>query len=342
MTTAEKMRRSVGSVIPVWFSESASAEQMYRFLSGTLADAELFADPARLVLVVDGCPRAEEPTRRAAEEFAARAGAEPRLIVNEVNGGKGDAVCTGFERLLADESVEALNVRDADGDHDIYDLPQLFRLFETVRAQIGSDRLFALGCRASLTRPMGFARGELEQVLNRVTIDAVNAKLAPSGGAVDERFTARYGREPDFQSGYKLYSREAAATLIEVLRAADAAAPQQRVMHWGVEFIPTTELLLRGFVPAALQRVTWDGQPQTTFDDSDIAYAYSRQISWLFERLDLPATVAMPLLENALINCPYVAAKGGAEQIAKLRAQVIDACYPDWSARMPDAGEIFI
>jgi hypothetical protein len=336
------MRETVGSVVPVWFPEEMSEERILRFLSRTIADAELFVDPSRLVLVVDGCPHAEEPTRGAAADFAERVGRGPQVIVKDENTGKGGAVCTGFERLLEDDAVQALNVRDADGDHDIWDLPQLFRLFQTVRQSAGSDRVFVVGGRETLARPMGFARSELEHLLNRLTIDAVNAALAESGACVDERFTARYGRAPDFQSGYKIYSREAARVLVEAVSAAHTARPQLRVPWWGVEFVPTVELLMAGFTPAELHRLTWDGQPQTTFDASDLAHAYSRQVSWLFERLDLPAVVAMPLLENALTACDFVTTPSGPAVLAELRRNVVERVYPQWSREMPGRGEMFV
>lgn len=341
MTVGQKMRSSVGSMIPVWFPEALDADRMFSFLSRTLADSELLVDPARMVLVVDGCPHAEEPTRRAADEVADRAGSRPQVIVKEHNSGKGGAVCTGLERLLEDDAVEVLSIRDADGDHDIWDLPQLFGIFETVRAQVGDD-LFVVGGRGSLARPMGFARGQLERVLNRVTIDAVNATLADAGACVDERFTARYGRAPDFQSGYKLYSRSAAGVVIDAISKAHAARPDLEVPWWGVEFVPTVELLLRGFTPAELYRLTWDGQPQTTFDDNDLAHAYARQISWLFERLDLPAGVAMPVLDNALSACEYVTAPHGSATIEALRSEVIQRAYPRWDCDLPGRGEVFV
>lgn len=341
MTTSQRMRASVGSMIPVWFPRQMSPERTLRFLSHTLADAELLVHPSRLVLVVDGCAHAEEPTRRAAAELAERAGAEPQIICKPVNSGKGGAVCTGLERLLEDDAVEALNIRDADGDHDIWDLPQLFRLFDTVRESAGDD-VFAVGCRGTLARSMGFARSELEHLLNRLTMDAVNATIADAGRCVDERFTARYGRAPDFQSGYKLYSRSAARVVIDAISEAHAARPELEVPWWGVEFVPTVELLLRGFTPAALHRLTWDGQPQTTFDGDDLAYAYSRQVAWLFERLDLPAGVAMPLLDNALTACEYITARHGPQVLADLRNTVIERVYPEWNQDLPGRGEMFV
>lgn len=342
MTTGQRMRETLGSTVPVWFSEQMDPERALSLLSRTLADAELFVDPSRLVLVVDGCPHAEEPTRRAAAEFAERAGAEPQVIVKADNSGKGGAVCTGFERLLEDDAVEVLSIRDADGDHDIWDLPQLFGLFETARESAGTDDVFVLGGRESPGRSMGFARGELEHLLNRLTIDAVNATLAEAGRCVDERFTARYGRAPDFQSGYKLYSRSSAQVVVDAISEAHAGRPDLEIPWWGVEFVPTVELLVRGFIPAALRRLTWDGQPQTTFDDSDLAHAYSRQVAWLFERLDLPAEVAMPLLENALTACEFVTAAHGPEVLDRIRDDVIDRVYPRWSRPPPDRGAMFV
>jgi len=341
-TLASQMRATVGSMVPVWFDEQISPDQILGFLRATLDGAELFVDPSRLVLVVDGCPHAEEPTHRAATEFANRAGEAPQVIVKPENSGKGGAVCTGFERLLEDDSVEVLSMRDADGDHDIWDLPQLFRQFQMVRESVGSDDVFVVGGRGTLARPMGFARSELEHLLNRVTIDAVNATLAGGGRCVDERFAARYGRAPDFQSGYKLYSRTAGAAVIDAVSEAHAARPELRVPWWGVEFVPTVELLLAGFTPAALHRLTYDGQPQTSFEGDDLAHAYSRQVSWLFERLGLPAQVAMPLLENALTACEFIAAPNGPQVLDELRRNVIERVYPQWSRDLPERGSMFV
>jgi len=342
MTLSVRMREAVGSVIPVWFPEDMPAWGMLELLSATLNDAELFAGPERIVLVVDGCPGAVEPTEQAAAELAARAGGPPTVIVTQRNEGKGAAICTGFERLLADDAVTALNVRDADGDHDIYDLPQLYRLFEQMRDQERTDDVFVVGCRGSLTRPLGFARGENEQMLNRLTVDALNHRLSREGGAIDERYTGRYGRAPDLQSGYKMYSRTAAQVVMASLRAADEAEPELEVMRWAVEFIPTVELLLRGFIPGALYRLTYDGQPQTTFDESDLPRAYSKQIAWLFRRLELPHEVGRRLLDNALSATEYVTAAAGAQHLAALREQVIEECYPDRAGEKAARGGDFV
>ena len=336
------MRGQLGCVVPVWYPEHMPEDEMRGFLAATLADAELFLAPERIALVVDGCARAISPTHQVAEGFAERAGAEPQVIVKPHNEGKAAALCDGFERLLADDAITAICARDGDADHDIYDLPQLFRLLCQMREQEGGDHVFVVGCRGSLTRPLGFARGMLEPVLNRVTMAAVNHHLAADGQAVDERYTGRYEPFPDFQSGYKLYTRSAAKVVVQGLRAADQTRGDLDVMRWGSEFITTVELLARGFVPGAIYRLTWDGQPQTTFDESNLPASFSCQLSWLFDRLRTPASAASVMLDNALSASDYVTAPDGEGRLAAIREQVISACFPDADPQPPAMGGDFI
>ena len=97
------------------------------YLRQTLDDAELFVDPRNIVLVVDGCPWAIDPVRRAAEEMQERCGSAPCVDVQEPNLGQGGAVARGLEVLADTTEVRYLCTRDVDGDHDLYDLPQLAR-----------------------------------------------------------------------------------------------------------------------------------------------------------------------------------------------------------------------
>ena len=342
MATSEVTRRELGMVVPVWYPEHMPEDEMRSYLAATLADAELFLAPERVALVVDGCPRALAPTYQVAEAFAGRAGAEPQVIVKQHNEGKAAAVCEGFERLLTDENVEALAVRDADADHDIYDLPQMFRLLAQMRDQEQSEDVFVVGCRGSVTRPLGFARGALEEVLNRVTMAAVNHHLAADGRAVDERYTGRAGPFPDFQSGYKLYTRPAAQTVIEGLRAADESRPDLDVMRWGSESVTTVELLARGFIPGAIYRLTWDGQPQTTFDAGNLLDHFARELIWIFDRLQTPFEAATVMLDNALSASEYTTAPDGEAHLAAIRERVMAGCFPDADAEPPAWGGDFI
>jgi len=48
------MRRHLGMVVPVYFPEDFDPVQTQDLLLATLADTELFVDPSRQVLVLDG------------------------------------------------------------------------------------------------------------------------------------------------------------------------------------------------------------------------------------------------------------------------------------------------
>ena len=283
LTLAQGMRQRVGATIAVWFPDSLSPEAILTQIERTLDDSELFVAPRNIVLVVDGCPQAEGPARDAAQAFRERCGEAPLVIAKPNNEGQGGAVCCGIEALLAAGEVEYIACRDGDGDHDIYDLPPMFRLLRSIAAHESTDNAYVIGSRGSLHRPMGFARGEFEAIINRVKVTAVNAHLAaqachseaaapahgchseeaalatdeesrrsaavgtpkandeiphpcgvrndrasgvrsdrPGGVAIDERYTALQGDVPDFQSGYKLYTRRTAQVTAEALRQAHA------------------------------------------------------------------------------------------------------------------------
>ncbi len=63
-------------------------------------------------------------------------GADLTLIRIEHNLGKGHAILTGLKRALADPSLDAFAVLDADGQHDPAELPRLFAAFQRERADL--------------------------------------------------------------------------------------------------------------------------------------------------------------------------------------------------------------
>jgi len=325
---SEIMRQSLGVVIPVWFAPDMPPDEMRRLLGGTLADSELFLDPAHLVLVVDGCPQAEAPAQQVATEFAARAGAPPVVLCNEPNTGQGGAVCYGFEWLMEHSDVTHFASRDADGDHDIYDLPQLFRLLRRMQEIEGSDNVYTLGQRGNNHRPMGFARGEYEWLLNELTVRAVGYELAKHRGAPDLRYCSLLPGPPDFQSGYKAYTRTTAEVFVRSLREADRHEPEARVLRWGIQFISTVELLLSRAAAGSLYRLTYDQQPQTTFEHADNRLrSYGQQFVWLFRRLRTPLVVAMQWWDEAIRQMQWGTVPGGWEELLAMRQHVAEQVW---------------
>lgn len=324
-TLSQQMRGRVACVIPVWFSAQMPPERMRKLLNDTIADCELFLRPQHVALVVDGCCHAEEPAQQAAADFAERVGQPPLVLIKQQNEGQGGAVCFGFEHYLAHTDVPYLCSRDADGDHDIYDLPQLFRQL----LAMGSDNAFVLGQRGSLHRPMGFARGEYERLLNEITLLAVRWSMAQTDDAPDLRHCQRLPEPPDFQSGYKLYTRRTAETFVRSLRNADATAPDSNVLRWGIQFISTVELLLQGAAAGSVYRLTYDEQPQTSFENADNRLvAYGQQFAWLYRRLHIPLTVGLQWWDEAMLRTTWSTVPGGWEELLSIRQYLGEQAWP--------------
>jgi hypothetical protein len=326
---SERMRGKLACVIPVWFAPDMPPHEMTRLLSLTLADCELFMQPEHIALVVDGCRQAEAPTQAAAEQFAQRVGQPPLVLVKEKNEGQGGAVCFGFEHFLRQTDVPYLCSRDADGDHDIYDLPQMFRLLLETQETEGTDNVFVLGQRGSLHRPMGFARGEYERLLNEITLLAVRWVMAKKDCVPDLRYCQRLPEPPDFQSGYKLYTRRPGRAFVKSLRSADAAAPDAKILRWGIQFISTVDLLLQGAAAGSVYRLTYDQQPQSTFENADNnLIAYGQQFVWLYRRLQVPAEVGIRWWDEAILRTLWASTPGGWDELLAIREYLGEQVWP--------------
>ena len=334
-TLSQRMRESVGMVIPVWFCEETGEERIYELLAGTLGDTELFVQPANLLLVVDGCPVAVGATRRLHGELARAWGEAPELHVLEENLGKGGVVASAFERLLARKSLRWLSIRDADGDHSIYDLPHLFRLGEQTTAEAGTDLVIVCGRRADLRRPLGLWRGEYERLVAQVVWQGLRLALAREGRGLREQYLNAYGRTPDLQSGYKLYGRAAAQVAAEGLRREAAKHPQYNLLGWGVEVVPALEVLLQGGVWAEVQRLAYETQPQSTFDQSARPREYGGKLAWAMRRLDLAPAVALSLLDSILPMSALYQEAAGRQELLRLRRFVADELGLDAGEAIP-------
>lgn len=335
-TLSQQMHASLALVVPVWFSPDMPPTQMTALLSNMLADCELFLRPAHIALVVDGCPQAEAPTHAAAAHFAARVGEPPLVLCKSNNEGQGGAVCYGVEHYLQTSDLSYFTSRDADGDHDIYDLPQLFRHLRLIEERERTDNTFVLGQRGSLTRPMGQARGEYERLLNELTLLAVRWSLAREGQVPDLRYCERLPAPPDFQTGYKLYTRRTAKTFVQALREADAAEPEMKVLRWGIQFISTVELLCTGARAGSVYRLTYDEQPQTSFENADNRLvAFGQQFVWLYRRLGIPLEVGLQWWDEAMLRTEWATTPGGWEELSAIRRHLTEQLWP--SASAPEA-----
>lgn len=297
--TIAGLRPRLGMVIPVWYPPSDPDEKVRSLLTLTLADSELFMPPEQIVLVVDGDRRIVAAAEAACEAIG-EPGRRPHLIVEDSNRGKEYAVTTGMRWLLSERpSADLLAVRDADADHFINDLPNLARAAAYVTEATNNPRAIIIGRRESLHRPMGWLRGELEGLQNRVLLDALRFRLAQEGRALDLRFCAPDG-VPDFNSGYKVYTRAAAEEIFRDPGAEMRCLGPEEFWRCGAETISIVHGVLAGANLGEVRRLTFDGQPTTTFGAGSEARVrwYSGVIAWILCRLEIPLPAARSILDQ--------------------------------------------
>jgi len=313
-----------GMVIPAYFSAKPSTEMIRQLLWITLGDCGHYLPWEHIWVVVDGDLRTAELVTEVRGRLGEDWGAQFNLIVLPENRGKLWAIRQGIAALLgAWPQVDYIVIRDGDGDHAIADMPTLVRMAWHLHRGYGHSRCIVAGARRSRHRPMGWLRGELEPLLDRLTLDALAYRLAQEGRALNLGHCQGAG-VPDISSGYKVYGREMAEELF--VRAAPnlASLTAEDYWHYGPETVTIVEGALRGAVLAEAPRLTWDGQPTTSFGEFRELALYGELLAWVYTRLEIPLAVAAQLYDNVAPHLTLRTTAQGAELLSALRAHVLD------------------
>jgi hypothetical protein len=315
----------VGTVIPTYFSAKPSDDMVRHLLQVTLGDCHRYAPLESIWVVVDGDPR----TARLVEELRERMLREHHSAFNTLllaeNRGKLWAVKEGVAALLkARPQVEFVVIRDGDGDHAISDMPGLVRAAIHLAEVRGDSRVILIGSRRSRHRPMGWVRGELEELLDQVTIDALAYSLARQGRALDLSHCLARNSVPDLNSGYKVYGRQIAKLLFVEHQPHLGCLTAHDYWHYGPETVSIVEAILAGAVIGETQRLTWDGQPTTSFGEFDHVSLYGELLAWVYCRLELPLEVAATFYDNGVAGLPLGTTKQGREVLATLRQYALE------------------
>ncbi len=302
----------VGVIIPAYFSAGVDDDLVRHLLWMTLADGPLYAPPGQTWVVVDGDART---ARVLGELLAARFARDdaPRVLALSENRGKFGALCAGVAALLdAAPGVDYVAIRDGDGDHSSSEMIGLVRAADHLARALGHGRVILIGARHSRHRPMGWIRGELEDLLDGVTADALAYALARQG-RVPAISSAGVAGAPDLSSGFKIYGRELARALFGEAEPHFATLSPADYWHYGPETVTVVEAVLQGAVIAELPRTTWDGQPATSFGEFRHVALYGELLAWVYARLDIP------LLRRH--NCTTIARRGAgwsARRVARI------------------------
>jgi hypothetical protein len=273
-----------------------------------------------LVLVVDASPTAQAAAERLQRRCQAQQGKTFTVLSLPENQGKGGAVAAGLHYLLENTSVEAVVIRDADGDHFINDVPHLARLGWQISTEQGTDLIVVNGGRRERHRPLGFIRGQYELFVNDIVWHSLAYACARSGRVLPQQYL-NYSPVPDFQSGFKLYSRTAAARIVEIGNSLRQTAPA--MLRWGCEVWPVVELLLAGGVIGEINRIALHAQPLSTYNGSSRQRIYGSILQWTFRRLEVPAPAAQQLFDNALSRILMASHAELHAELLELRREVL-------------------
>jgi hypothetical protein len=325
--TRREMVGRVGLVVPVWFSPETPEALCESLLRTTLSDWASCFEAEHVVLVVDGIPHLAELARRLSVELAAEGRARGgssgvfRVLSPAVNQGKGGALAVGWEALLAEEQIEFIAVRDADGDHFLDDLPHLFRLGEQIVADTDEERVLVVGRRTAVHPPLGWLRGEYELAVNAILVEALQFSLARRGRVLPRQYWA--AEAPDLQSGYKLYSRAACAEALRALRTAEEERPELQPFRRGMELLPFAAVCAAGGVTGEIPRLTYFDQPVTSYGRVDRVRFFGDPLAYALDELEVSADAARRIFDNSLARSALMTDPTGRQELLALRLHTL-------------------
>jgi Glycosyl transferase family 2 len=292
ITALQALEEHTAIVIPVYFHAESDPDFCYALLAETV---HLFvrevADPRAVCLSVDGSTMGAQVAARVAARYAVQ-------VVNSAhNQGKLGAARNGAQAMLTNPRWRYLAMIDQDGDHFANELLTLIRGAEHVQTSVATDRVLVLGGRLSRHRPLGFLRGEQEELANRLLLDALVYHAAVTGKPLRWQFANGIDEVPDFHSGYKLFTRATAEAVFLSEPHLAGCEPRLYYRH-AVEAVMTVEALLHDAVLATVSRRTYDEQPLSIFASLNRSQLAADMIIWPCKRLGIPG----PFVEQWLTN----------------------------------------
>lgn len=319
-----ELATGTGVVIPAYFSAKPSDEVVNHLLWMTLGDCHHYLPLNQVWVVVDGDPRTAGLVMALRDRLQQGGHGGLNVLALPHNRGKLGAIQAGMRALLAAHpQVRWLVIRDGDGDHMMAVVPHLVRVAQFLEERYEHSRTIVVGARPSRHRPMGFARGELEALLDRVTIDALSYALARQGKALNLSHCLGTAA-PDLSSGFKVYGRQMAQILFQDAEPALLSLSPSDYWHYGPETVTFVEAALQGAVLAEALRPTWDGQPTTSFGEFRLLSLYGELLAWVLIRLEIPIEVAACFYDRCIPGMPLRTTAEGCELLDSLRRYALD------------------
>jgi hypothetical protein len=291
-TAFHELQHHTGVVIPAYLPPGIDVAQGEDLLRDTVGAAcSQVADPSAVCLSVDGAEYGEATATAIARELGAT------LAVAPENRGKFQAAMLGANRLLSRPDIRYVAVIDQDGDHFPNELVNFVRAALHLAQSSGDSRGIILGQRHSLHRPLGWLRGELEILADRVLLSALRYHAAVNGTPLALEYAEPVGEVPDFHSGYKLFSREVAAAVFGTPPSLCGLDEDAAYRH-ACEAVMTVRAYLHGARLGLVNRSTFNQQPVSTFELFDRHQLTIDMIAWPCKRLGVPPVFVRQWLAN--------------------------------------------
>jgi len=320
----DEMRERIAVVIPAYYSQRPSDELVAQLSWITLCDTQVYHPLENTWVVVDGDPRTERILHNLQNELLAKQGQTFNLLPLPVNKGKFWVMREGIRAILDERpGVDYILVRDGDGDHVNSDIPRLVRGADILARETGQTRMIVIGRRSSRHRPMGWLRGELETMLDQITMDALAYYQAQQGVVLDTS-RLQFGGVPDLSSGYKVYGRDIALSLFGNEPPSLCGVSASDYWHYGPETVTIVEAVLQGVTLAEVPRLTWDGQPATSFGEFRIVRLYGALLGWVFVRLGIGLANAAQMIDNIYPAITLRTTREGQETLSQIRTFALE------------------
>jgi len=288
----ELMNEDTGVVVPVYFPPNVDTTRGETLLRDNVrAYLRQITEPTRLCLSIDGESNGGAIARRMASEY------DVSLVASPENRGKLHSAANGVRYILDNHDIEYVAIVDQDGDHFANELVNFVRTAARISGFLDSNRVMVLGRRLSRHRPLGLLRGELEELADRILLDALHYHAAKIDTPLRMEYANLFGEFPDFHSGYKLFSRQSAQDALLTQRPPAGVSEACHYRH-ACEAVMTVEALLAGAYLGVVNRSTFNEQPITTFGMYDRRQLIADKLIWPCKRLDIPVSFVKQFLAN--------------------------------------------
>ena len=322
-----------GVVIPVFFPDALDFSIGESLLEDTVS---LFCtqvkDPGMICLSFDGDHTGLDSLKRMAGRFGVS------TVTTPVNRGKFSAVANGMRFLMEHKNPEFLAAIDQDGDHFANELMNFVRAALHITACTRIERVLVLGRRISRHRPMGFLRGELEELADRILLDALQYHAAVARTPLRLEYANMFDEYPDFHSGYKLFNAPLAQSVFFGEPLLCGVSGDCYYRH-AVEAVMVVESLEAGAYLGVVNRSTINEQPISTFGLVNRIRLTSDKIIWPCKRLDIPPAFVEQWLANHIPRLLLqTLSPEGKKELMAIRKTVLESLGNGWD---DDSGSLF-